>query len=155
MVSPGLLRFFCHRKIFDMEFFNPFRLDSLRRNGSYDELGVNCGGVVDDMFAVDVWLNADIFWPIDFVTSIAFLRLFTKRNSRSIIRARLLSICSNVSSLMGNSASICCFSNFRTCNWLDNYGLRSSLHWILVTYLMKRRCIGRSRNVRSQEYRMD
>lgn len=31
---------------------------SPRRNGSYDELAVNCGGVVTDIFAVDVWLYA-------------------------------------------------------------------------------------------------
>lgn len=30
-----------------------FRFDSARLKGSYDELGVNCGGVVDDMLVVD------------------------------------------------------------------------------------------------------
>lgn len=101
--------------MFDMELLIPFRVDSVRLNGSYDELGVNCGGVVDEILAVDVWLKAVIFWPDILDISIAFLRLLTSRNSRSINVARLLSICSNDSSLMGSSASICCFSNRRTC----------------------------------------
>lgn len=42
------------RKMLENECDILFRFGSLRLNGSYDELGVSCGGVVADIFAVDV-----------------------------------------------------------------------------------------------------
>lgn len=42
------------RKMLENECDILFRLGSLRLNGSYDELGVSCGGVVADILAVDV-----------------------------------------------------------------------------------------------------
>lgn len=41
-------------KMLEKELVILFRLVSPRRNGSYEELAVNCGGVVADILAVDV-----------------------------------------------------------------------------------------------------
>lgn len=86
-------------KIFDIELEKLLRFVSPRLNGSYDELGVNWGGVVAELFVVTPFFDP----------SIAFFRAFTKRCSLSMSSKRLLSTSSSDSSLTGNSASICCF----------------------------------------------
>lgn len=103
------------RKIFVNEFAILFFLWSIRLNGSYEELGVNCGGVVDEIFAVDVWWYWIPLWPGFFVISTAFFRAFINRNSLSMRFVRPASTCSNDSSQTGSSASICCFRIFNTC----------------------------------------
>lgn len=87
------------------------RFASARLNGSYEDVGVSCGGVVDDVLLVCE--NLMPFAPGFFVISNA-LRTFTSRNSRSIRFVRQASMCSRDSSQIGNSASICCLRIFNT-----------------------------------------
>lgn len=88
------------------------RLFSVRLNGSYDELGVSCGGVVDDVFVVCGYLIP--FGAGHLVNSNVLFRALTNRNSLSISVVRPASMCSSDSSHIGNSASICCLRIFNT-----------------------------------------
>lgn len=100
------------RKMFVNDVVMLLRLFSVRLNGSYEELGVSCGGVIDDKLAVCEYFTP--FGPGFLVTSKALLRALTSRNSRSMRFVRPASMCSSDSSHTGNSASICCLRIFNT-----------------------------------------
>lgn len=102
------------RKMLENELLMLLRFPSCRLNGSYDELGVSCIGVVCDR--LDVMDEPPPFSSLPLAAdSIAFLRMFTSRNSRSTRNDRAMSTISSDSSVSGSSASICCFSIFSTC----------------------------------------
>lgn len=129
------------------------RFESPRLNGSYDELAVNCGGVVAEMLAVVVCPYEEKPFLAGLKASTAFLRAFINRNSRSIKSYRLTSTSSNDSSLTGSSASICCFRIFKSFQKFVIYYSRPYAYYA-NTHLMKRRCIRCGWYVGSQKYRM-
>lgn len=112
------------RKMLENELVILFRLVSFRLNGSYDELGVSCIGVVCDRLEVmELPVPPPPFEslgppgpdpPRTTFDSMAFLRMLMSRNSRSTRKERATSTISSDSSHSGSSASICCLRIFRT-----------------------------------------
>lgn len=113
------------RKMLEKELVILFRLVSFRLNGSYEELGVSCIGVVwDKLEVMELGPPAPLdslgleppppLGPSTTLDSMAFLRMLISRNSRSTRKDRATSTISRDSSHSGSSASICCLRIFRT-----------------------------------------